>query len=223
MIWITRLRFRECGRPSEQRWRASNSRLRWIAACPHTRRNFRSGSRSTGPVRRTVWRMTAICALRPFTAPSSNRMTPPHRGRSRPECPEFEFGTARRLVLRRWRPQPDGVFVPIYTIRGSYGQERQGSMAMVLNHNSGGLHRSVERRDPRRIGDRLPKQRAYRRLHRVVSNRSVDLHRRFRCARPTAGGPPRAAAQRASRKRRRRSSGRRTRHANARDPARQCL
>jgi len=64
VIWITRLRFRECGRPSEQRWRASNSRLRWIAACPHTRRNFRSGSRSTGPVRRTVWRMTAMCAHR---------------------------------------------------------------------------------------------------------------------------------------------------------------
>ena len=40
----------------------------------------------------------------------------------------------------------DSAFVPIYTIRGSYGKERQGPMAMVLNHNSGGLHRSVEMR-----------------------------------------------------------------------------
>ena len=49
-------------------------------------------------------------------------------------------------MLRLWRPGPDGAFLPICTIGGSYGKEPQGSMAMVLNHDSGGLHRSVEMR-----------------------------------------------------------------------------
>jgi hypothetical protein len=32
-----------------------------------------------------------ICAIRPFTAASSNRMTPPHHGRSRPECADSKL------------------------------------------------------------------------------------------------------------------------------------
>jgi hypothetical protein len=48
--------------------------------------------------------------------------------------------------LRLWRPRPDGGFVYICTIRGSNGQERQGWMAMMMNHDAGGLHRSVEMR-----------------------------------------------------------------------------
>ena len=43
-----------------------------------------SGVHLNRPPRRSA--MTAVCAQRPSTAASSNRMTPPHRGRSRPDC-----------------------------------------------------------------------------------------------------------------------------------------
>jgi hypothetical protein len=36
--------------------------------------------------------MAAFCAFRPSTAASSNRMTPPHRGRPRPECADSNSG-----------------------------------------------------------------------------------------------------------------------------------
>ena len=68
-----------------------------------------------------------------------------HRGRSRPECliriRDCLAAQAEALAL-----STVSALAAICTIRGSYGKERQGSMAMVLNHDSGGLHRSVEMR-----------------------------------------------------------------------------
>ena len=69
--------------------------------------------------------IVVICAFRPSTAASSNRMTPPHRGWSRPECTDSNSGRLRsslmlrvwasRLMLRLWHPGPNGAFFPIYT------------------------------------------------------------------------------------------------------------
>ena len=41
---------------------------------------------------------------------------PPYRRRSRPECSDFEFGTASRLTPTLRRPRHDGAFVRICTI-----------------------------------------------------------------------------------------------------------
>ena len=66
--------------------------------------------------------MSALCALRPFTAASPNRMTPPHRDRSEPEYSDFNSGPPAAHAEVVWRPQPVSGFVPIYTI-GASGSE----------------------------------------------------------------------------------------------------
>ena len=101
-----------------------------------------SGVHLNRPPRR--WAMTAVCAQRPSTAASSNRMTPPHRGRSGPDCTN---SNSRRP---RGSCRGSGAHSPLVRL----SQQAQSAQPSAADGRSRPSKRSVRIATPRASMDR---------------------------------------------------------------------
>ena len=108
------------------------------------------GADLKGPLRVDLTRsphrlaMTAICAQRPSTAASSNRMTPPHRGRSGPDCTDLNSRRPRGSC------RGSGAHSPLVRL----SQQAQSAQPSAADGRSRPSKRSVRIATPRASMDR---------------------------------------------------------------------